>query len=154
MHASCSPYSILSRETPWFALLLLLLTHGLFGWLMPVLETAPWIWIVGAVSVVLIALALTAPLTLIQNFYRAWLKSDTSAFISTIVGAFIVVVILCWLPAFIRVVALITAGALVRLELQTRGYGRWRSFGIIAISSLTGYSFGLLLHQLVGVRDL
>ena len=154
------------KKLPWASLFLLVFTYGVFGWLISAEErklehTLVWpegahaslselswlLWAMGAVYILLIALALTAPFTLIRNFYSSWLKSDTKAFASVIIGAFFSVIILRWIDVFIRILVLISASALVRLDLQTAGYSKWQAFGILLLISLTGFSLGIMTNQ-------
>ena len=157
------------KKLPWVSLLLLLFTYGVFGWLLSTdaqrlanvddqeltntaltLGNTAWLlWLMGAIYSLLIAFALAAPLTMIRNFYTGWLQSDTRAFLSVIFGAFLAVIILSWLEVVVRVLVLLAAGALARLDLQTAGYGEWQAFGIIAAVSLGGFSLGVIMHQLI-----
>ncbi|HEY9597742.1 MAG TPA: hypothetical protein V6D33_08740 [Cyanophyceae cyanobacterium] len=142
------------KKLPWLTLLILFFTNSIFGWLLSSsdfsAEPFSWlIWLLGAVYIVLIALALAAPLTLIQNFFGSWLQSDTRAFFSVIIAAFLSVIILCWIQIFIRILVLLSAGALARLDLQTARYGEWQSFGLLAFFSLTGFGLGVVAHLLV-----
>lgn len=138
------------KKLPWITLLILLFTNSVFGWLLSTSDLSTFSWLVrmmGAGYIVLIALALAAPLTLIQSFFGSWLQSDTKAFISVIVGAFVSVVILCWIEIFVRILVLLSAGALARLDLQTSGYSEWQSFWVLAFFSLTGFGLGIVTHQ-------
>ncbi|MBE9126377.1 hypothetical protein IQ257_16290 [Coleofasciculus sp. LEGE 07092] len=141
------------KKLPWTSLLLLLFTNSVFGWLIAASEwmsktDRPWLfWLMGAGYVVLIALALTAPLTLLQTVYGSWIKSDTRAFMSVIIGAFLAVLILCWINVFIRILVLLSAGALARLDLQVAGYKEWQAFVILAVFSLTGFGLGIAGQQ-------
>ncbi|MBW4543245.1 MAG: hypothetical protein KME25_02175 [Symplocastrum torsivum CPER-KK1] len=157
------------KKLPWVSLLLLLFTYGVFGWLLSTdaerlanvdarkltsttltLGNTAWLlWLMGAIYSFLIAFALAAPLTLIRNFYTGWLQSDTRAFFSVIFGAFFAVIILSWLEVVVRILVLLAAGALVRLDLQTADYGEWQAFGIISAVSLGGFSLGVIMHQLI-----
>jgi hypothetical protein len=147
------------KKLPWASLLLLLFTYGLFGWFIAAGERklthellsdiSLLMWLMGAAYTLLIALALTAPFTLMRKFYSSWLKSDTRAFLSIIVGAFVAVVIINWLPVFIRILVLIAAVALVRLELQTAGYSKWQAFGILFGVSQIGFCLGVIANQLI-----
>lgn len=142
------------KKLPWSSLVLLVFTHSVFGWLIAASEISdlnrPWLfWLMGAVYIVLIALALTAPLTLLQTVYAGWLKSDTRAFISVIVGAFLAVIILRWIQIFIRILVLLSASALVRLDLQVAGYSEWQAFGILTAFSLTGFGLGIMGQHLL-----
>ncbi len=147
------------KKLPWASLLLLLFTYGLFGWLLAaenrklnkelLSDVSLLLWLMGTTYTLLITLALTAPFALIRNFYGSWLKSDTRAFISVIIGSFVAVIILKWIEVFIRIVVLISAAALVRLDLQTAGYRRWQSFGILVVVSLLGFYLGVITYQLI-----
>ena len=137
------------KKLPWASLLLLVFTYGLFGWLISATGFSWVFWLMGIAYILLIALALTAPFELIKSFYSGWLKSDTRAFLSIILGAFIFVVIITWIETFIRILILISAGALVRLDLQTAGYTKWQAFGILVVVSLTGFGLGLWAQHVI-----
>jgi hypothetical protein len=156
------------KKLPWASLLLLLFTYGVFGWLISdeahklakteapsqgltslALSDISWfLWLMGAVYILLIALTLTAPFRLIQSFYTSWLKSDTRAFISVIFAAFVAVIIITWIDVFVRILVLISASALVRLDLQTAGYSKWQAFWILITVGLMGFGLGAITHQL------
>lgn len=137
------------KKLPWASLLLLVFTYGLFGGLISATDRSIWLWIMGASYILLIALALTAPFTLMKTFYTSWLKSDARAFLSVIVGAFVAVLIVTWIEVFVRILVLLSAGALVRLDLQTAGYNEWQCFSILVIISLTGFGLGILMQYLI-----
>ena len=136
------------KKLPWASLLLLVFTYGLFGWLISATDISWLLWLMGGVYVLLIALALTAPFRLIRSFYTSWLQSDTRAFLSVIFGALVAVVIINWLAIFIRILVLVSAAALVRLDLQTAGYTKWQAFGILLTVSLAGFGLGVLAQRL------
>ncbi|HEY9637292.1 MAG TPA: hypothetical protein V6D14_28085 [Coleofasciculaceae cyanobacterium] len=137
------------KKLPWASLLLLVFAYGVFGWLISAASISWVIWLMGLAYTLLIALALTAPFELIKSFYFSWLQSDTRAFISIIVGAFVLVIIITWLEIFVRILVLISAAALVRLDLQTAGYTKWQAFGLLVISSLIGFGLGLWVQHLL-----
>lgn len=139
---------LLVKKLPWTSLLLLLCTYGVFGWVITAIYASWSLWLIGAAYILLIALALTAPFRLIQSFYTSWLKSDSRAFVSVIVGAFVAVVFLHWIEIFIRIMVLISASALVRLDLQTRGVSKWQAFGILVVVPLIGFALGIFAQQL------
>ncbi|NES22104.1 MAG: hypothetical protein F6K41_25065 [Symploca sp. SIO3E6] len=110
-----------------------------------------WLLLKGIVYMVLISLVLTAPFQLIKTCYDRWLQSDFRAFISVIVGSFLLVIILGSLDVFVRILVLIAASALARLDLQTASYGEWQAFWLLSMVSLIGYSLGITTQQfLVG----
>jgi|SRR4028118_516969 hypothetical protein len=135
------------KKLPWASLLLLLFTYGVFGWLVSAGEKSWLLWLMGAVYISLITLALTAPFTTMRSFYGSWLQSDTRAFLSVIVGALFAAIVLAWIEVFIRILVLIAAGALARLDLQTAGYSRWQAFGILVSVSLIGFALGVVKQQ-------
>ena len=143
------------KKLPWASLLLLLFTDSVFGWLIADKgllldsEKTGLFLLLGAGYVMLIVLALTAPLTLIQTVYASWLKSDTRALLSIIFSAFLAVILIRWIQIFIRILVLLSAGALARLDLQVAGYTALQSFKILTVFSLTGYGLGIIAHQLV-----
>lgn len=142
-------------KLPLTSLLLLLFTYGVFGWLVAtdaqrndldtLSELSSLLWLDGVI-ISLLALSLAAPFQAIQNFYTSWMKSDTKAFFTVILGAFMAVVILRWIEVFLRIVVLLSAGALVRLDLQTAGYSKWQSFAILLVVSLMGFGLGVVLR--------
>ncbi|NER46998.1 MAG: hypothetical protein F6J92_09915 [Symploca sp. SIO1A3] len=118
----------------------------------PTLWDVPWWFLLkGIVCILLISLALTAPFQLIKSCYSSWLQSDFRAFISVIVGSFLLVIILGSLDVFVRILVLIAASTLARIDLQTASYGEWQAFWLLSIVSLIGYSLGIITQQfLVG----
>ena len=132
------------KKLPWTSLLLLLCTYSVFGWLLTASDSSGLIWLMGAAYTLLITSAMTAPWELLKGFYANFLQSDSRAFVSVIVGAFVAVVIMHWIEVFFRILVLISASALARLDLQTESYNKWEAFGILLVVSLTGFGLGIL----------
>ena len=103
-------------------------------------------WLLAIALAFIIALALTAPLSNLKNCLTNLLRSDIRAFISVITVAFSVVVILSWINIFGKILILLSAAALARLDLQTSGFRGQQAFWIIAIASLIGLGLGLTIH--------
>lgn len=138
-------------KLPWLSSLLLLLTYGIFGWLISADNTSWLLWLILTVFILLVAFILTSPAKLIKNLVPSWLKSDNRASITTIIASFLAVLILCWIHLFIRFLVLLCAAALVRLDLQTEDYHGWQAFVILAMVSLSGFFLGLMAHQLLSI---
>lgn len=144
------------KKLPWTSLSILFATHSIFGWLIAASRLIseadrPWVlWVMGATYILCIDLALTAPLSMIQRVYSSWLKSDSRAFIFVIVAAFLAVLILCWLNVFVRILVLLSAGALVRLDLRVADFREWQALSILIFFSFLGYGLGILAQQTVG----
>jgi hypothetical protein len=132
------------KKLPWTSLLLVLCTYSIFGWLLTASDSSELIWLMGAAYTLLITSAMTAPWELIKGFYANFLQSDSRAFVSVIVGAFVAVVIMHWIEVFVRILVLISASALARLDLQTANYSKWQAFGILLVVSLGGFGLGIL----------
>ncbi|NET58774.1 MAG: hypothetical protein F6K47_22280 [Symploca sp. SIO2E6] len=107
-----------------------------------------WPLVKGIVCILLISLALTAPFKLIKTCYSSWLQSDFRAFMSVIVASFLGVMIISSLNVFVRMLVLIAATALARVDLRTANYSEWFAFWLLSIVSLFGYSLGLTLPAL------
>ena len=151
------------NKLPLASLSLLLFSYCVFGWLVAsdaqrndlttVADLSGVLWIDGAI-ILLLALSLAAPFKIIQKFYTSWMKSDTKAFFAVIFGAFLAVVILHWIDTFAHILVLLSVGAIVRLDLQTMGYGKWQSFGILVFVSVIGFGLGIILKlNLVQVTE-
>ena len=160
------------KKLPWLSLILLLITYSLFGWFLSESRVSWTIWIteqgkgmgwlleeeivsgmihlLGVAFVLLITTALTAPITLMTIFVGSGLKSDKRAFISVLAWAFAVVLMICWIDYFARLLVLLCAGLLARLDIQNAGYNDWVAFVILAFISLIGFAFGLFSYILWG----
>ncbi len=126
------------------------LTSLWFGGEHPTLwDVSWWLLLKGIVYILVISLALTAPFQLIKTCYSSWLQSDFRAFMSVIVGSFFAVIIIGSLDVFIRILVLIAASALARIDLQTANYSEWQAFWLLSLVSLTGYSLGIITRQLL-----
>ncbi len=135
---------LLVKKLPWPSLLLLLFTYGVFGWLITASDSSGLLWLLGAAYTLLISSALTAPWALLKGVYASFLQSDSRAFASVIIGAFVAVIFIKWIDVFVRILVLISASALARLDLQTAGYSKWQAFWILLIVSLSGFGLGVL----------
>jgi hypothetical protein len=161
-----------TKKFPWLSLLLVLLSYAVFGWFVAqasiswsewiVEQGKEWGWLIedesaylivellGAGLILLIAIALAAPIALVTIFFGSWLKSETKAWISILGWAFAAVFIIRWITYFIRFLVLICAALLGRLELQSAGYNDWQTFVILALICLGGFSGGVLIFMQLG----
>lgn len=122
-----------------------LLTSLWFGGVHPTFwDVSWWLLLMGIVCILLISLALTAPFKLIKTCYSSWLQSDFRAFMTVIIGSFLAVIIIGSLDVFVRILVLFAAGALARIDLQTRSYSEWQAFWLLSIVSLIGYILGII----------
>ena len=149
------------KKIPWLSLTILLLTYGTFGWMysswgVAVIETGELlsqletklalriIYGLGVMSVVLIAVVFTAPISLITVSLDNWLRSDTRAFLSIFMGAFAFTLIVQKVNYFATFLVLLASALLVKLDLQLAGYRRWFSWLILTFFCLLGFIGGIL----------
>ncbi|OKH19473.1 hypothetical protein NIES593_20980 [Hydrococcus rivularis NIES-593] len=161
-----------TKKFPWLSSCLLILTYGVFGWVVAqsslvwsegiVAQGRALGWIIddksvhividllGAVLILLIAIAFTAPIALATIFFGSWLKSETRAWISILGWAFAVVFIIRWINYFARILVLVCAALLGRLEFQAAGYNSWQTFIILTLICLGGFTSGVLAFMQLG----
>ncbi|MFM2310838.1 MAG: hypothetical protein RLZZ04_114 [Cyanobacteriota bacterium] len=151
-----------SRCSLVFSLLLLLLTYGAEGWMY-----GPWVYSFinqesilsyfveesvritilygGAVlGITFLVLLFTSPVLLITVGLDNWLKSDTRAFLSIFIGAFAFAMIVQRVDFFARLLVLISAVFLAKLDLQLAGCSRWLCSLIIVLLCWLGFTGGIL----------
>jgi len=150
-----------SRLSLIFSLLLLLLTYGAEGWMYGswinrilkqenilnfVTELSRWGILYGAAvtGIVLLVFIFTSPVSLMTVGLNNWLKSDSRAFISIFLGAFTFAILVQRVDYFARLLVLIAAVFLVKLDLQLLGCSRWLCSLILAILCWFGFSGGIL----------
>ncbi|MGH7998498.1 MAG: hypothetical protein ACREPR_03480 [Brasilonema sp.] len=153
------------KKFPWLSLGILLVTYGVFGWIFTQSSLVWSQWLIGqgqawgwslredwifidihllAIAIiVLVTLALTAPITLLTTFIGHSLKSDAKAFISMLMWSLAFSIILCWFVYFVRLLVLLAAAMLARLELRTKGYNEGQTFILLILFCLGGFVLGV-----------
>lgn len=128
---------------PLLSLGLLWLIHLVFGWLLGE-ATNFWLhWGLAVCFIILLALVFTAPSSMVRtSVYRSF-RSDFRAFLSVLLSAIAVVIMVTWFTQVVRLVVLLAAGALARLELHSADYGEWQSFTLVMLVSVAGFATGL-----------
>ena len=134
---------------PWVSFLLLLLACAVFGWVLSTVTEAFQVWIIAGSFLLLMDAGLTAPLTLIEVFFGNWLTSDKRAFVTVLVFSFGFVFALTWLEIFVRVLVLLAAGTLFRLDLQRAKFRRWQALTILLLTCVIGYAIGIFSHEML-----
>ncbi|MGF1590348.1 MAG: hypothetical protein ACFCU7_14100 [Pleurocapsa sp.] len=144
-----------------FSLVLLLLTYGAEGWLYGswmnrFLEQESLltrfaepirlgVLYASAVSGILfLVIIFTSPMSLMTVGLDNWLKSDTRAFLSIFIGAFAFAIFVQRVDYFARLLVLVSAVFLLKLDLQLVGCSRWLSSLILAILCWLGFTVGIL----------
>ncbi|MBP0020939.1 MAG: hypothetical protein J7647_25690 [Cyanobacteria bacterium SBLK] len=126
---------------------ILFVLHVVLGWSVADSTSRLLVWWLIGFLLVLTALVFTAPSSIVRKILTIPIRSDSRAFISVILLAFIAVILIVWIHHFMQFIALFAAASLVRLELQEANLGEWQAFTLFAIVSLTGFSLGLFAQQ-------
>lgn len=150
-----------SRFSLLLSLLLLLLTYGVEGWLygswisqvleqenllIQLIEQARIgvLYGVAVISISLMVVVFTSPVSLITVGLNSWLKSDTRAFLSIFIGAFAFAILVQRVDYFARFLVLVAAIFLGKLDLQLAGLSRWICSLVLVILCWLGFTGGIL----------
>lgn len=136
-----------TMRLPALSLILLWLIYAVFGWNFASTTSRLLFWALAACCIILVALVFTAPSSMVRRVVMGVIRSDSRALMSVIILAFAVVVAGTWFAYFTRVLVLLAAGALTRIELQRLDYGEWPAFAVIGVVSLWGFAMGLGLYH-------
>jgi hypothetical protein len=153
------------KEKPRFSLvlslLLLLLTYGVEGllysaWMQEFVghesflanftESARISILYGAalLGIMLLVVLFTSPVFLLTAGLSSWLKSDTRTLISILLGAFTFAIIVQRVDYFGRLLILVAAVFLGKLDLQLAGCNRWVCSLILILLCWFGFTGGIL----------
>ena len=149
------------RISLFFSLLLLLLTYTVEGWLygswidnfvqrenilFRYPEPIRWIilYALAIIGITLLVVIFISPVSLMTAGLDNWLRSDTRAFLSIFLGAFAFAIFVQRVDYFTRLLVLIAAVFLGKLDLQLMGYSRWLSSVILVIFCWFGFTGGIL----------
>lgn len=136
------------RKLPWTSIGMMILSYGVFGWLMSASLTSPWLSWFGAFYIMIVIAVLTLmPLQNLQKKLNYWLESKLRSLITLVLGVFAVVVIFSWLEVFIRILVLMAAALLVRIDLIAQGLSKGQIFLVLITFGLGSYGLGVLIHE-------
>ena len=127
------------------------LTHSLIqqgkncGWLFESDTVSLMLHILAGVLVLTITASLVAPVSLITIVFGSWFKSDNRAMVSVLWGTFAVILIVCWLEHFVRLLLLLCAATLEKLELQDQGHPQWKVLSMLMVICLGSFGLGLAI---------
>ena len=99
---------------------------------------------IAVISIMLLVVIFTSPVSLMTVGLDSWLKSDTRAFLSIFIGAFAFAILVQRVDYFARFLVLISAVFLGKLDLQLMGYSRWLSSVILVFLCWFGFTGGIL----------
>ncbi|XLQ11459.1 MAG: hypothetical protein KPI85_08320 [cyanobacterium endosymbiont of Epithemia adnata isolate EadnSB Bon19] len=119
-----------------------------WGWLLESDTVFLMLHILAGILVLTITASLVAaPVALITIVFGSGFKSDNRAMISVLWWTFAVVLMVCWLEYFIKLLLLLCAATLGKLELQDKGYPQWKVLFILMIVCLGSFGLGLAVFH-------
>jgi hypothetical protein len=149
-----------NRRSLIFSLLLLLFTYGIEGWMygfwmerflereillqFAELTRLSILYATAIVGIFLLVILFTSPVSLMTVSLNGWLKSDTRAFISIFLGAFAFAILVQRIDYFARLLVLLSAVFLLKLDLQLVGCSHWFCSFILVILCWLGFTGGIL----------
>ncbi|HEY9896653.1 MAG TPA: hypothetical protein V6D34_14795 [Candidatus Sericytochromatia bacterium] len=139
----------LTKIFPWVPLVLLLSAYSTVGMFLAEFPLT-WVnWTLAIAGVFLVTMVFTFPQFQPKREFSRWLRSDTSAFILLVVAAALLSVMLLWLHIFLKLLVILTAETLTRLELSSSGFGMVKSFWLLMITALLGLTLGWSVSSLI-----
>lgn len=140
------------KKLPWASIGMMMLTYGVFGWIMSASPLTPWLaWLgMGYIMIVITGLTLL-PLRNFQKKLDHWFESKFRSIFTLICGAFLMAIVFSWLEVFLRVLLLIAAALLVRIDLISKGLSKGQVFCVLGIFALGSYSLGVLIHEQLAI---
>ncbi len=141
----------LLRRLPWLSLILLLLTYITLGWLISIspINVSWWIWLLTGLGILLLVGGLTTPWAIVTDYVRILFQSNSKSFGMTVLGAFLLFLILAKFRLFLDILLIICATMLARLDFQTSEFTEGQSFAIISTFSLAGLALGAFVEMFI-----
>ncbi len=137
------------KRLPWISLALLILTYTNLGWVTYQASYSLIHWVLLVIAILFLTGSFTTPWSQISDFFHVLLKSNLRYFGLTLLGAFLLFLVLAKFRIFLDILVIIAATMLARLDFQGAGFKERLAFGIIFIFSLFGLGLGVILHILI-----
>ena len=152
------------RKLPWFSLILVLLSYGIFGWYLGEYSHLIHLWvleredawgllleeeaansfiqILQILVIVLFSLALMAPIALITLFIGSGIKTTRKGLLTILAWSILIILAIRWFHYFANVLVLLCALFLGRLELQDFGYNEGQIALLLTFLCFLGVGLG------------
>ncbi len=137
------------QKVTWVTLVLLLVTCLSLGWDLFETNLDLLSWGLISVGLIVLCLCLTTPIKLLQKPIDTWFASDFRTFLSIVFGSFLIVFIATSVDTVSKLLLLLSATLLARIELRTARLKDWQAFVILVLVCLSGLSLGVWIHYLV-----
>lgn len=127
---------------PWAALTCLFFAYAVMGMFLADLLKGWLGWALAIAGVFLVTLLSTYPQFKTERWFSKGLRSEVFAFILLAGCAALVSVMLVWFHIFLKLIAILSAEALVKLELHRYGFSVVTLFWLLMTTSLAGLGLG------------
>lgn len=134
---------------PWAALTCLFFAYAVMGIFLADLLKGWLGWALAIAGVFLVTLLFTHPQFNTKRWFSKGLRSEIFAFTLLAGCAALVSVMLVWLHIFLKIIAILSAEALVRLELRHYGFSVVKLLWLLMTTSLAGLGFGWFVSSAV-----
>ncbi|MGL5081339.1 MAG: hypothetical protein ACRC8A_07615 [Microcoleaceae cyanobacterium] len=136
------------------ALLLLTLTYFVVGCDLLKLQFEPHVWGVIALTIVLLAVLVTTPTTVLKRPIFKWFQSDIGTFISVLGGSVTIVIMFTLLQLFVTFLLVMSATLLARMELQNAKHSSCLAFVLLTLLPFAGLGLSWQLSRWIQLQSL
>lgn len=138
---------LIVKRLPWISLVLVLLSYSTLGWVLLETKAPKFVWLVVLPAVLLLVAGLTAPISLVANYFSILFKSNLRTFAVAVLGAFLFFLMLAWFRLFLDSLLIISAAILARIDFQVSGFKEGQAFLITSMVSLAGIGLGAGMYM-------
>jgi len=132
---------------PWAALTFLFFAYAVMGIFLADLRN-DWLgWALAVAGVFLVTMLFTHFQFKTERWFSKGLRSEVFAFTLLAGCAALVSVMLVWLHIFLKLIAILSTEALVRLELRHYGFSVVKLFWLLMTTSLAGLGLGWFISN-------
>jgi hypothetical protein len=142
------------KKIPWLSLTLLLLSYITFSWYLHQSNQNWFVWLEVLVFTLVQTLLLTTFSEAVESFIGRWLNSDIGYFSAILLLSLFTIAALVWVHVFGRVMLIIAAQILARLDLQHSGFNKLQALLFLSAISILGIGAGWAIHGLINSQQL
>ena len=142
------------RKLPWASLSMLVLTYSAFGWLMSAALNSAWLPVFGLACTITVMLAFTLPLKKIQKGLDLWFRSKLRSMITLLLGVFSIVLVVSALEISVRVLVIVAATFLARIDLVSQGISKGKIFLVLSFLAFFSYILGVVVHEYLVMSEI
>jgi hypothetical protein len=142
------------KKIPWLSLTLLLFAYVTFSWYLHQSNQTWFVWSEVLVFTLVQTLLLTTFSEAVESFIGRWLNSDIGYFSAILLLSLFTIAALVWVHVFGRVMLIVAAQILARLDLQHSGFNKLQALLFLAAISILGIGTGWSIHGWINAQQL